>query len=76
MTTLSIRVVRRPRKRFTCDHCERGIDGLHLRLYGRAEGMFTPMQTLRLCARCCGHYRDMAPKDPTFAAALAALEER
>lgn len=70
MPTLSARYVRRPRKRYVCDLCERSIAGPYIRLYGNPD--YGPMYTLRLhpTERCCGN----GECDPKIAAALAASE--
>lgn len=46
MTTLSARYVKRPRKRYVCDWCEKAIMGPYVRLYGNPD--YGPMSTLRL----------------------------
>lgn len=51
MTTLSARFVRKPRRIYVCDWCEKPIDGPHIRLYGNGE--HEPMWTLRMHAACC-----------------------
>lgn len=51
MTTLSARFVRRPRKRYVCDWCEKPITGPHIRLYGNPD--YGSMYTLRMHAACC-----------------------
>lgn len=72
MTTLSARYVKRPRKRYVCDWCERAITGPYIRLYG--NGDHEPMWTLRLhpTEPCCGKSGD----DPKVAAALAKVSEQ
>ena len=51
MTTLSARYVRRPRKRYVCDWCERAITGPYIRLYGNPD--YGPMYMLRMHCQCC-----------------------
>jgi hypothetical protein len=71
VTTLSARFVRRPQKRYTCDWCERPIDGPYIRLYGHPG--YGPMSTLRLhpAEPCCGK----STRDEKIAAALAKASE-
>lgn len=68
MTILSARYVRKPRQRYVCDWCERGIDGPYIRLYGNGDS--EPMWTLRLHAACTS-----GANDPKVAAALAKAKE-
>lgn len=49
--TLSARFVRKPRKRYVCDQCERGINGPYIRLYGLFNEHFKPY-TLRFHSGC------------------------
>jgi hypothetical protein len=72
MTTLSARYVKRPRKRYVCDWCEKAISGPYIRLYGRAHDC-DPMNTLRLhpAEPCCSS----GTRDPKVAAALAKASE-
>lgn len=67
MTTLSARYVRRPRRVYYCDWCERPISGPYIRLYGMADR--EPPWTLRLhpTERCCPNLSG----DAKIAAALA-----
>lgn len=70
MSTLSARFVRRPRKRYVCDYCERPISGPYLRLYGSADS--EKPWTLRL--HTAGACRP-GDNDPKVAAALKAADE-
>jgi hypothetical protein len=68
MTTLSARYVKRPRKHYYCEWCEKVIDGPYIRLYGMADTHERPW-TLRLhpTEHCCPNLGG----DTKIAAALA-----
>lgn len=70
MSTLSARYVRKPRRQYVCDYCERSINGSYIRLYGSADN--EKPWTLRLHAR--GACRPGA-SDPKVASALRAADE-
>lgn len=69
---LSARFVRRPRRTYRCDWCERPITGPYIRLYGSAER--EPPWTLRLhpTGSCRPGNGEQSPK---LAAALKAADE-
>lgn len=64
---LTARYVRRPRKRWVCDWCERLIVGACIYLYGAPDPTDRPLAT-RLHVGCCPNHNG----DPKVAAALAA----
>lgn len=68
---LSARYIRRPRRRYVCDWCERGVTGPHIYLYGMADVGRRP-RPLRYCLRCCREY--MQPRSEKFRSALARAE--
>jgi hypothetical protein len=69
---LSARFVRRPRRPFACDWCERYIVGPLIYLYGMAEIGQRPY-ALRYHLRCCRE--NLTPQSEKFRAALAKAAE-
>ena len=70
MGVLSARYVRKPRKEYVCDWCDRYINGPYIRLYGSAES--EEPWTLRF--HPTGNCRPSA-HDPKIADALRAADE-
>lgn len=70
MSPLSARFVRRPRRRYVCDWCERAITGPYIRLYGHFNEHFKPYTLL-------AHVGCLSPetKDAKVQAALKLAHE-
>lgn len=71
MTTLSAHYVKKPRKRYVCEWCERSITGPYIRLYGHFNEHFKPY-TLRAHVGCLS----VETKDPKVKAALRQASEQ
>lgn len=60
--TLTARYVRRPRKSYDCDWCERPMSGAHIYLYGMADIGQEPF-ALRLHVGCVHGGRDQKVRE-------------
>lgn len=66
-TTISARYTKRPRARYTCDNCNRPIEGPYIRLYGMADREAPWTLRLHPTDQCCPNLSN----DEKIAAALA-----
>lgn len=57
MTTIAARYVRKPRRRYICDGCNKPIAGPHVWAYGDADDN-TPPFAIRLHPECCAGTKD------------------
>lgn len=72
MTTIAARYVRRPRRRYRCEWCNRLIDGPHVYAYGHADDGNPPFGVrMHPTEACC----PSAVRDPKIRAVLASVPE-